>query len=106
MSWVSIVESQVFLVYGLCSELHRPIKFVRVSIFLQGIRQGNHMGYLIHRIPLIDQMQRLVVDILVHVALRLKRFNHSLVTEPRPVVRDKHNLGLSSIEPACLVQIP
>ncbi len=66
---IGIVESQVFLICGLYTHVYLAVESMSIPVLLQGLGKNDHICDLIHGIALVDEVQGLIIDVLVHIPL-------------------------------------
>ncbi|MNJ38149.1 hypothetical protein D3C77_329900 [compost metagenome] len=101
---VAVVPAQVALVNRLGVVVDRTVIAAVMPLLAGAVRQLQLLGDFGHGQALVGQVQRLVVDVLEHIALVGNEFDDALLAPHRPMVLSKHNLHLAAIAVDDLVQ--
>ena len=90
---VAVEPTHVALVDRLHVVAHRPVVPVGVPGPLQRGRHLEHLGDFDAGVALVEQAQRLVVQVGVQIPLQRKEFDDALPPPRRPVVGSEHHIG-------------
>ncbi len=90
---VAVPETQVAIDHAPAVVLHRSVVSAALPLLLQALRQIIHVVDLVDRHTLVGQVEDLVVEVGVQVALRAQDVLHPVVAPPRPVVGGEHHFG-------------
>jgi hypothetical protein len=105
VSGVGIEPAEVTLIDGLDVVAHRAVVAAVVPALRQLIRYGEHLGDLGAGVAMIREPERLVVQVLVEIALPLQELDRLVLPPDRPLMRDKHHVGLVAEERDRLVEM-
>ena len=104
--WVAVVPAEVALVDGLDVAAGRAVVAVGVPGPLQPWRQLDQLGDLAAHIALVEQPQRLVVQVGVQVPLPGQELDDGLATPGWPVVGGEGDIALAGEQLDRLGQVP
>jgi hypothetical protein len=95
---IAVPETQVAVDHAPAVVLHRSVVASAFPLLLQALRQIVDVVDLVDRDPLVGQVQDLVVEVGVQVALGAQDVLYPVVAPPRPVVGPEQDLGFLPIQ--------